>query len=784
MVNGLPPTFQQTHYSSDDIFAFLRTASPVQSSCEILFPEEVWVQQELQFYEDSYTEQQDLRTCIVTFNVASKKPPQNLASLIALTMPGAGGEPVDLIMVSLQEVDMSASAMLKDETDASVVWVSALQAVIGADSQAAGESPYFAFPPKQLVGLLLCVFIRRSLLPHAQKMAITTVATGALGTMGNKGAVGLHLGLCRSNLCFINMHLAAGQKNVVKRNNDVSKIFMGMDFNTTKRPISLETRGGNSAQSELQFQYPEFLPHNNDVIVVAGDLNYRVNLTYRESLQLAMKKDYATLLKHDEFVKELANTHSPWMGFVELTPTYPPTYRYDIGTNNYDTSEKQRVPSYTDRIAIWTRRRDHQSSIRLERLQALTDVMSSDHKPVQACLCLPISREVLEKKISVTQSLRDSVKREGLDRIRKAKISVNSQSLNFGVRQFGDCGSRQPLKITNEGDCVAVIKAFRQQDGDPSKGAWLRVFPLIIFIPPRKEKEVMIECQLDRNSTEWVRNWRPFEGRGEVEITSTLVLCVRNGDIHFVECRCTVRPSVFGNTLDNISLLRNEVCAAAYTLWGTPERRSGGCMPQIPKELWYLCEAIYERGAQQPNLFTENPSTEVCDAIMKHLNTQCTPLPSEYNVQCISACLIYFLQSLQEPVVPYDLYEKALAVLKSKSGNPFQFIQQQLPPLHANVWIYVCSLMNFLLRPVNTCGNGLTTKFLARVLSDVMLVRPEALTQMPPSVGTCTHQEVASNAPPKGGTALQAFRQQLQQEREDALRFVECFLVPPPAVIL
>lgn len=780
MIPGLPPVFDIACNRMEDVFASVKncTFSPNGTA---LSPEELWVRRELQYYESHYTEQKELTVCATTFNVASKKPPADLAPLISRTMPGDARRPVDLIMVSLQEVDMGASAMLKEETEAATPWVAGLEAVVGADSQREGTTPYFAFPPKQLVGLLLCVYLRRPLLAYMHEMSIMTVATGALGSMGNKGAVGLHLVLHRTRICLINAHLAAGKSNLIKRNADASSIFMGMDFNAQKKQVQLATLPSGRPPSEVFCQVPEVLPHDHDIIIVAGDLNYRVQLTYEEAVELAVHCDTARLLKHDEFVVELANPHSPWLNFVDLTPTFPPTYRYDIGTNIYDTSDKQRVPSYTDRIVTWTKQKAHQKLIHVERLQALMDVCSSDHKPVQALMRVPILCEVEEKKRALSQSLQHRISQVGLDRTVSAKTIMETASLDFGVQKFYDCGTRRVVKITNTGECVAFVRVFRQRNDDVSEGSWLRVYPGTFSILPGETKEIAVECQLHPRCMRWMTPWCPFEGRGRMVLTSMLVFVVQHGPVHLVECNCVFLPSVFGNSLENVALLGNEPCLSAYSLQKNLEELRKVIRPQLPKELWFLCEAIYERGARQPNLFTESGSTETCVAIMRHLDTRCEPLPAEFDVECVATCLITFLQSLQEPVVPFALYGAALAAGRSKGSAPLAFVQQQLPPQNANVWIYVCGFLNFLLRPVNVRGNGLTSKFLAKLFSDVMLVRPSVLSHASDEKREGFGQgTVAASA---GVVASQSLRMQLKQEEEDAMNLIEYFLVPPPDIL-
>ena len=64
-------------------------------------------------------------------------------------------------------------------------------------------------------------------------------------------------------------------------------------------------------------------------------------------------------------------------------------YKFDAGTNVYDTSEKQRVPAWTDRVLVKSIGSAHQDDAEVLEysifVEGTTDV-KSDHKPVYALI--------------------------------------------------------------------------------------------------------------------------------------------------------------------------------------------------------------------------------------------------------------------------------------------------------------------------------------------------------------------------------------------------------------
>lgn len=62
---------------------------------------------------------------------------------------------------------------------------------------------------------------------------------------------------------------------------------------------------------------------------------------------------------------------------------FAPTYKYDRRSQNYDSSKKQRVPAWCDRI-LWKQRGNEDARLEQRLLRCVQDCTFSDHRPVLA----------------------------------------------------------------------------------------------------------------------------------------------------------------------------------------------------------------------------------------------------------------------------------------------------------------------------------------------------------------------------------------------------------------
>ncbi|XP_075640596.1 type IV inositol polyphosphate 5-phosphatase 3 isoform X3 [Castanea sativa] len=225
------------------------------------------------------------------------------------------------------------------------------------------RSSFVRIVSKQMVGIFLTIWVRRSLRRHIQNVKVSTVGVGVMGYIGNKGSVSVSMSIYQTLFCFICTHLTAGEKDgdELKRNADVHEIHRRTHFHSY-------------SDSGLP---KSILDHER--IIWLGDLNYRINLSYEKTRELISKKDWSKLVESDQLLRELKKGRA-FDGWLEGTLKFPPTYKYEINSEKYygdDPKSGRRTPAWCDRILSYGKGMKLLSYRRAE-------LKLSDHRPVTA----------------------------------------------------------------------------------------------------------------------------------------------------------------------------------------------------------------------------------------------------------------------------------------------------------------------------------------------------------------------------------------------------------------
>ena len=125
---------------------------------------------------------------------------------------------------------------------------------------------YHKVAEQQLLGLYLLIFASEALRPNISSVSTTSVGTGLMGYMGNKGAVTTRIVLGETTrIVFVNCHLTAGVEkgNLDRRNWDSAQILSRTKFEPIHHDGGVMEEFGEAIGDE-------------DFAFWFGDLNYRL----------------------------------------------------------------------------------------------------------------------------------------------------------------------------------------------------------------------------------------------------------------------------------------------------------------------------------------------------------------------------------------------------------------------------------------------------------------------------------------------------------------------------
>lgn len=321
---------------------------PNQKTVKIYNPINDYIKSELLKLKDEYTTNSQIKLFVGTFNVNGNNRKADLSEWL---FPIGDKFKPDVVLLGLQEViELTAGSLLNADYSKGAFWETMVKDCLNQYTE-----KYVLLRVEQVTSLIILMFVRSDKLHNVKKVEGTSKKTGFKGMAGNKGAVAISFDYGVTSFCFVNVHLAAGVSNIEERHNDYREISKSLVFQRSKKI------------------------DDHDRIFWLGDLNYRIDLPNEDvRRELLQKNDgyLSRLIQHDQLSKEV-ETGSVLHDFKEPTLNFHPTYKYDYGKDSYDSSEKGRTPSWTDRIIY--------KGVGLQPLAySDSNLKISDHKPVYA----------------------------------------------------------------------------------------------------------------------------------------------------------------------------------------------------------------------------------------------------------------------------------------------------------------------------------------------------------------------------------------------------------------
>jgi hypothetical protein len=321
----------------------------------------------------------DISVSVVTWNLAEESPSEEEASFLRSFRKNGvrAGTGSDLVLISGQECENIKPR--RSEGRRSREFRRLMVMMLGKG--------YVPIGLHLLGGIQFGLFAKRSFLKEIEDVTIADVTCGIGNVFHNKGAIAAFLTVKARNdslespmrrrskylrMVFVTAHMAAHVKNADARDADFWRISSELQSAAPEGFVPARSENPDNGSSFFDLV---------DRVFFCGDLNYRLDLP-RELTEFSVvhcnnaEGSPSELFRYDQLVRSSTEGRA-FPGFVEGKISFAPTFKFDKETSMYDTSHKQRIPAWTDRILFRP-----SSEIRVTEYSSVPLAQHSDHRPV------------------------------------------------------------------------------------------------------------------------------------------------------------------------------------------------------------------------------------------------------------------------------------------------------------------------------------------------------------------------------------------------------------------
>jgi phosphatidylinositol-bisphosphatase len=226
-----------------------------------------------------------------------------------------------------------------------------------------------------------------------------------------------------------------------------------------------------------------------------------------------------------------------------------------------------------------------------------------------------------------------------------------------------------------------------------------------MLIPGEKETSINFTIEVNNEIASALNS-------GKDVLEDIIILRLENGRDYYITVRGSYGRSCFGMSLDELVMYNDPIRSVPLDPVKRIEKYGGDqtAVLCVPKELWRIVDAIYEKGLHEKELFSISGYVEEIQRIRECLDTG--EAFGDFRIHSMADVLISFLSSFSAAVVPPNLLPGLEIDAQNLQGNARTFLEG-LPPIHYNVFVYIISFFRECL--LYQQSNQLTGAKLARI---------------------------------------------------------------------